>query len=85
MQNETNTPDGTASAVVKPEWLRVSEACDYARVSKAMLYDWMKRGLIRNVSLKADGQKQGTRLVCHRSLRQFIESRAEGGEGESDR
>lgn len=63
-----------------PEWLRVKEACDYARVSKPTIYDWMNRGWIKNVSLRQRGQVKGTRLVSFDSLRNFLESRATGGE-----
>lgn len=62
-----------------PEWLRVSEACKYSRLSKPKLYDLMNRQLIKSVSLRERGQIKGTRLVSFDSLRQFLESRASGG------
>lgn len=61
------------------EWLRVSEACEFARVSKPVIYDWMNRGWIKNVSLRQRGQIKGVRLVSFDSLRTFLESRATGG------
>lgn len=66
-----------------PEWLRVSEACEYARVSKPVIYDWMNKGWIKNVSLRQRGQMKGTRLISFDSLRGFLESRATGGENNS--
>ena len=63
-----------------PEWLRVSEACEYSRLSKPKLYDLINRGLIKSVSLRERGQIKGTRLIAFDSLRDFLESRATGGE-----
>ncbi|MEX2581197.1 MAG: helix-turn-helix domain-containing protein [Verrucomicrobiales bacterium] len=62
-----------------PEWLRIVEACEYARVSKPVIYDWMNKGWIKNVSLRQRGQIKGVRLVSFDSLRAFLESRATGG------
>ena len=61
------------------EWLRVGEACEYARVSKPVLYDWINNGLIRSFSNCKRGQIKGTRLISFDSLRNFLESRATGG------
>jgi len=72
------TPTEVPSPAV--EWLRVSEACEYARVSKPVIYDWMNRGWIKNVSLRQRGQVKGVRLVSFDSLRTFLESRATGGD-----
>lgn len=74
-----NSPT-TASSVGNPEWLRVSEACRYSRLSKPKLYQLFKRGLIKTVSLRERGMVRGTRLVSFDSLRAFLESRASGGE-----
>jgi hypothetical protein len=63
-----------------PDWLRVSEACAYCRVSKPKLYDLLNRGLVRSLSLAERGQIKGTRLVSFHSLKAFLESRASGGE-----
>jgi hypothetical protein len=62
------------------EWLRVKEACEYSRMSKAALYARLNRGLIKSVSLKERGQVKGTRLISFDSLRAFLESRSSGGE-----
>jgi|GEM_PF-3637262 len=64
---------------IEIEWLRVSEACAFARVSKPVLYDWMNRGLIKNFSAKEKGQIKGARLISFRLLRHFLESRSTGG------
>jgi len=77
-QNHVGTEDSVNRPAV--EWLRVSEACEFARVSKPVIYDWMNRGWIKNVSLRQRGQVKGVRLVSFDSLRTFLESRATGGD-----
>lgn len=64
---------------IPQDWLRVSEACAYTRVSKPKLYDLLNRGLVKSVSLKEPGQIKGTRLVCFHSLKAFLESRVTHG------
>lgn len=73
--------DGQSSVTLlpNPDWLRVSEACAYCRVSKPKLYDLLNRGLVKSVSLKERGQIKGTRLVSFHSLKAFLESKATGG------
>ena len=61
------------------EWLRVSEACAYARCSKPTLYEWMNEGKVRNFSNCKRGQIKGTRLVSFDSLKAFLESNSTGG------
>jgi predicted DNA-binding transcriptional regulator AlpA len=70
----------TTHSSLNPEWIRVSEACEFARVSKPVIYDWMNKGWIKNVSLRQRGQMKGTRLISFDSLRGFLESRATGGD-----
>jgi hypothetical protein len=66
-------------AALPPEWLRVTEAVAYSRISKPKLYDLINRGLIKSVSLRDRGQIKGTRLISFDSLKSFLESRATGG------
>lgn len=73
-----NTSTATAAALPQ-EWLRISEAVQYSRLSKPTLYGLINRGLIKSVSLRERGQIKGTRLVSFDSLRAFLESRASGG------
>lgn len=68
-----------AESHIPQDWLRVSEACAYCRVSKPKLYDLLNRGLVKSVSLKERGQIKGTRLVSFHSLKAFLESKATGG------
>jgi excisionase family DNA binding protein len=69
----------TQNESLPKEWLRVSEACQYSRLSKPTLYNLLNRGLVKSVSLRERGQIKGTRLISFDSLRGFLESRASGG------
>jgi len=69
----------TLTVPLIPEWIRVAEACEFARVSKPVIYGWMNKGWIKNVSLRQRGQVKGTRLISFDSLRDFLESKATGG------
>lgn len=73
------SPTPTHTRPQNPEWLRVKEACEFARVSKPVIYNWMNKGWIKNVSLRQRGQIKGTRLISFDSLRDFLESKATGG------
>jgi hypothetical protein len=66
------------------EWLTVKEACDFARCSKPLIYTWMSRNLIRNVSLRERGKLKGYRRICAKSLREFLDSHATGGSESSN-
>jgi len=75
----TANPSTTTAPALPQEWLRISEAVQYSRLSKPTLYGLIHRGLIKSVSLRERGQLKGTRLVSFDSLRAFLESRASGG------
>ena len=75
-----DTKSNQIGAALSPEWLRVTEAVAYSRISKPKLYDLINRGLIKSVSLLHRGQFKGTRLISFASLRAFLESRAKGGD-----
>lgn len=72
-----NSP--TVPLQVPQDWLRVSEACAYSRVSKPKMYDLINRGLVRSVSFKEEGQIKALRLVSFHSLKALLESKATGG------
>ena len=61
------------------DWFRVAEACRFARISKPLLYNWLNRGLVKNVALRERGKIKGLRLISRSSLSDFLESRATGG------
>jgi len=73
-------PFSTTTAKALPEWLRIKEAVAYSRLSKTKLFDLIKRGLIKSVSLKERGMVRGSRIVSGDSLRAFLEKHASGGE-----
>jgi hypothetical protein len=75
----SNVSYNEIGAALPKEWLRVSEAVAYSRLSKPKLYDLINRELIKSVSLRERGQIKGTRLISFDSLRAFLESRATGG------
>jgi hypothetical protein len=64
---------------IKKEWIRVQEACEFASVSKPVMYGWLNQGLVKSFSNRGRGQIKGTRLISFDSLRNFLESRATGG------
>jgi hypothetical protein len=74
----SNQPKSKSAAAYQ-EWLRITEAVAFSRISKPKLYDLINRGLIKTVSLRERGQIKGTRLVSFDSLRSFLESRSTGG------
>jgi hypothetical protein len=71
--------DGCEMAPIQKEWIRVDAACEYASVSKPVMYGWLNQGLVKNFSNRARGQIKGARLISLSSLRDFLESRATGG------
>lgn len=85
MKTQTNpcpSPGGKSGSALPTEWLRVSEAVAFSRISKPKLYDLMQRGLIKSCSLRERGMVRGTRLISFDSLKTFLESRASGGQGQ---
>lgn len=74
-------PAAQPAHAIPSDWLRVKEACSFSRLSKPKLYQLINAGKIKSVSLRERGQIRGTRLISFDSLRNFLESRATGGEG----
>ena len=61
----------------EPEWISPKNAALKFDVSRATLYDWIARGLIRSASFKERHQRHGKRLIEVASLRKYILSRVE--------
>ena len=80
LQTATASASGKPSNELPKEWLRVSEAVQFSRISKPKIYDLLGRGLIKSCSLKERGMVRGTRLISFDSLKAFLESRSSGGE-----
>jgi len=73
--------DGAAShGELKPEYLRPSGVPRCFGIGRTQLYELIAAGKIKSVSLKKRGQRHGTRLVSYDSLKNYLESLAEGGE-----
>lgn len=79
MNAQKHNPMPGPETAITPEWITVAEACQYAAVSKPILYTWMNRGLVKNFSMRERGQVRGVRRVSFDSLRHFMHSRATGG------
>lgn len=56
------------------QWGRVPDALKVSALSRTKLYQLIDAGKIVSVSLKEPGQKKATRLICLRSLNEYIES-----------
>lgn len=63
------------------EWLTVEEACEYSRVSRAVLYGWINDGELPSFSNKKAGEIKGRRLISLNALREFLEAGSTGGKG----
>ena len=56
------------------QWGRVPDALKQSGLSRTKLQQIIKAGKIVSVSLREPGQKKATRLICLRSLNDYIES-----------
>jgi hypothetical protein len=56
------------------QWGRVPDALKQSALSRTKLYQLIETGKIVSVSLREPGQKKATRLICLRSLNDYIES-----------
>jgi len=60
----------------KPEWLRPRDAVRIFGLGRSKLYELIATGAIKSVSLRARGQKHGTRVISFDSLAAYLESLA---------
>ncbi len=59
---------------LKPAWIRIDRAPDYAGVSRSTIYEWLATGKIINKHIKLNPASQRTiRLINFESLCAFIE------------
>jgi len=75
----SNTPETEGAYALEPKWIRVAAAVEQTGISRTKLYGMMNKHEIRYASLADEGQTKATRLICYRSLMDFIEARAQGG------
>lgn len=71
------SPTQSQLITVPVEYLRVSDACNRFSVSRSWLYELIKQGTIKSVSLRKLGNTRGSRRINAESLRLFIESHGE--------
>jgi hypothetical protein len=81
MSNDTDRNAVAApQGALKPEWIRPKDVPRIFGVGRGQLYDLLKEGRIKSVSMRKRGQKHGTRLISYDSLKNYLESLATGGE-----
>jgi hypothetical protein len=60
------------------EWLRVSEATTYAKMSRALLYELLAAGTIKSFLRKSHpANKSGTRFVSRTSIDEWMNGQAD--------
>jgi hypothetical protein len=59
---------------LRPQWLRIPDACAVSGIGRSLLYRYLTEGLIRSVCLRDPENARGIRLVNAHSLFAFIES-----------
>lgn len=81
MQNNTHIDAGAAQqGEPKPEFLRPAAACRIFSIGRTKIYELIADGKIASVSMRKRGQRHGTRLISYDSLKNYLQSLAEGGE-----
>jgi predicted DNA-binding transcriptional regulator AlpA len=59
---------------LEPRWLRINQAEAYSNISKSKLYELMKEGKIRGISVPSNGKHRGCRLFDRLSIDAFMEN-----------
>lgn len=81
MSHELDNKAGAAKqGELKPEFLRPAAACRVFALGRTKIYELIAEGKIASVSLRRRGQRHGSRLISYDSLKNYLESLAEGGE-----
>ena len=66
------------SEILQSDWLRVNEAAQYAKCSRALLYELIAAGTIKSFLRKTHpANKSGTRLVSKASIEAWNIAQAE--------
>lgn len=58
---------------IRPTWLSYLNASKYSGLSVSALQEHVKSGAIVTSNIRKPGAKRGRRLLCRRSIDQFIE------------
>ncbi len=78
---KTSKPSASAvahhtTAPVQPgaEWLRISDVQKVFRISRSLIYEFIKEGKVRSICLRRPGNVSGIRLIAADSIRAYIAS-----------
>lgn len=63
------------------EFVSVKEATRVFGLSRSYIYELIKQGVIRSISLRNRGQSMGRRLIVYESLKSYMLSFSEGSDG----
>lgn len=76
IQHHEQTASEGLSSLESPirQWWRVDTAIKNTEISRTKIYALISSGKIISVSLREKNQKKATRLICARSLNDYIES-----------
>ena len=81
MQNKPHTDAGAAQQdALKPEWIRPKDVPRFFGLGRTAVYELLAANKIRSVSMRKRGQRHGARLISYDSLKNYLDSLAEGGE-----
>jgi len=69
---ETVTQIREEIGAVAPRWLRMDDAVHFSGIRRSKIYQLIKRGAIRSVCLREEGNVRGTRLINAASLDAYI-------------
>jgi hypothetical protein len=69
--------DTGSVARLEPEFLTITAACRFAALGRTVLYQEIRAGRIKSISLRKNGAERGRRLVSVASLRQYLHSFAD--------
>lgn len=72
------------TTTIHPVWIRAEEAMQLTGLRKTRFYQLLKESRFKSASLNEPGQRGAVRLIHRQSLLDFIESRATGGEQETE-
>ena len=78
-------PANPTQTIVLPEFVRIPSKGrePWTGLSRSQIYQLIGSGAIKSVSLRRGGTTRGTRLICLKSLFDFLNSRIESGKNNS--
>ena len=76
MSNQQNQPPPFET--INPEWARPADVTKMFGIKRSSLWELMRTGAIKSVSLRKKYQIRGTRLINVQSVRDFISAQEVG-------